>query len=151
LYTQPLEEKTPPPSDGQGRDTGLLEKALAREQKTNESLATAFDKADEVVTRLKEAIATGQEKQLDVSALEDALKELNGQISAARAAHDRAARLLATPAGFGKDGLVIDRQLALETVGKIHRAQQVARQLLGDSIKDALKAVREYRQDNAVE
>jgi len=103
------------------------------------------------VIRLEVAIAAGQEKKQDISALEDALKELKKQISAAHVAHDQAAGLLAHPAGFDKDGAVTDHQLALETVRKIHQIQQEARHQIGDSIKDALKAVREFRQDNPAE
>ena len=149
--TQLLDQPTTPPTGGQDQGTGLLEKALEREQKINENLVKILDKSDKVVTRLEEAIATGQEKKQDVSALKDALKELKKQISTAHDAHDQAAGLLAHPAGFDKDGVVTDRQLALETVRKIHQVQQEARHQIGDSIKDALKAVREFRQDNPAE
>ena len=149
--TQLLDQPTPPPTGGQNQGTGLLEKALEREQKINENLVKILDKSDKVVTRLEEAIATGQEKKQDVSALKDALKELKKQISTAHDAHDQAAGLLAHPTGFDKDGVVTDRQLALETVRKIHQVQQEARHQIGDSIKDALKAVREFRQDNPAE
>jgi hypothetical protein len=149
--TLPLMESTPPPAGDQARGTGMLEKALVREQKFNDNLTRVIEKADQVVTRLEEVIATGQEQKRDVSALETALKKLNKQISAARAAHDQAAGLLEKPAGFSRDGMVTDRQLALETVREIHRIQQTARQQISDSIKDALKAVREYQQDNPVD
>jgi len=149
--TWPFVESTPPPTGDQAWGTGMLEKVLEREQKFNENLAGILDKADKAVTRLEEAIAAGKEEKRDVSALEDALVELTGQIGAARIAHDQAASLLAHPAGFDKAGAVTDRQLALETVREIHQIQQDARQQIGDSIKDALNAVRNYRQDNPAE
>jgi hypothetical protein len=148
INTLPLMESTPPPAGDQAKGTGILEKALVGERKINDGLARVLGKADKVVTRLEEAINNGRENKRDVSALETALKELNKQIGAAHAAHDQAAVLLENPAGFSKDGTVTDRQLALETVREIHRIQQDARQQIGGSIKDTLKAVREYHQDN---
>jgi small-conductance mechanosensitive channel len=148
LNTLPLLESTPPPTGGQAWGSGLLEKALEREQKINENLVKVLDKADKVATRLEETIATGQEEKRDVSALENALKELKKQLSAVRVAHDQAAGLLAQPAGFNRGGAVTDRQLALKTVREIHQVQQDARQQIGNSIKDTLNAVREYRRNN---
>lgn len=146
--TQPFVESTPPPTGDQAWGTGLLEKALVREQKLNENLVKILDKSEKIATRLEEAITAGQEKKQDVSYLEEALKELKKQIIAARVAQDQAAGLLAQPAGFSKYGTVIDRQLALKTVREVHRIQQDTRRLIGDSIKDALNAARKYRQDN---
>jgi hypothetical protein len=149
--TRPFEESTPPPTGDQAWGTGMLEKALKREQKFNENLTGILEKADKAVTRLEGAIDTGKEEKRDVSALENALVELTGQIGAARIAHDQAASLLAHPAGFDKAGAVTDRQLALETVREIHQIQQNARQQICDSIKDAINAMRDYRQDNPAE
>lgn len=149
--TRPLVESTPPPTGDQAWGTGMLEKALEREQKFNENLARTLDKADKAVTRLEGAIATGREDKRDVSALEDALEALTEQIASARIACDQAASLLAHPAGFDKAGAVSDRQLALETVREIHQMHQDARQQIGDSIKDALNAMRDYCQDNPAE
>jgi hypothetical protein len=146
--TQPSVESTPPPTGDQAWGTGLLEKALVREQKINENLVKILDKSEKIATRLEESITAGQEKKQDVSFLEEALKELKKQIIAARVAQDQVAGLLAQPAGFSKDGAVTDPQLALQTVREVHRIQQDAHRLIGDSIKDALNAARKYRQDN---
>jgi hypothetical protein len=148
LATPLPDEWTPPQNQGEGWGPGLLEKALRREQNANENLSTLLDKSDKAVIRLEEAIAKGQENNKDVSALEDALEELNSQIIAARADHDRAADLLENSAGFNKDGQVTNRKVALETVKEIRQIQQELRKSIGDALKDALKAIREYCQDN---
>jgi hypothetical protein len=142
------DEWTPPQDQGEGWGSVLLEKALRREQNANENLSKLLDKSDKAVIRLEEAIAKGQENNQDVSALEDALEKLNSQIIAARADHDRSVDLLANPAGFDKDGQVTNRKVALETVKEIHQIQQDLRISIGNALKDALKTIREYYQDN---
>jgi hypothetical protein len=148
ISTPLFDQPNTPPTGSQGPGTGLLGKALEREKKINRNLANTLDKTDNVVTRLEEAITTGQEKKRDVSALVDALKKFKEQISTARVAQNQAAGLLAHPAGFNQDGTVTDRDLAFKTIREIHQVQQDIRRQIGDSIKDALKAVREYHQDN---
>jgi hypothetical protein len=146
-----LDEGTPPQKDGEGRGAGLLEKALQFEQKANERYSTLLEKADQALTRLEEAIANGKDDNRDVSALEDVLEELSGQITAARAAHEHAAGLLAQPPGFDENDQITDRTTAFETVKKIRQLHQEIRKLIGDSLKDALRAVREFRQARPVD
>ena len=95
----------------------------------------------------KQVITNGKTNNRDVPALEDMLKELKEQIVKARAVHERAASLLTDPAGFDEDGQVTDRKIALETVKEIRHLQQETRKLIGDSIRDAFQAIREFRQD----
>ncbi len=75
----------------------MLERALRRELKINESLSTLLNKADETVIRLEEAISKGQANDRDVSILENELEKLTGQLIIARAAHDRAAESAGKP------------------------------------------------------
>jgi hypothetical protein len=143
------DEETPPISIREGGKAGMLEKALRREIKINESLSTLLGKADEAVIRLEEAITQGQANDRDVSALENELEKLTGQLIIARTLHDRAADLLVNPAGFDANGQVINREIALESIKKIHQVQQDIRQALGISLWDALRSLRDYHRDNS--
>ena len=145
------DEVTPPVSEGEGRGAGWFEKALQRELKVNLNLTSLLGKADKAATRLKEAIAKGQANDWDVSDLEKELEKLTGQLVKARASHARAAELLANPAGFDKNGQVINQEVALESVKEIHQLQQEVRRLLGNTIRGALEAIRGYCQDNSIE
>jgi hypothetical protein len=143
------DEETPPISVREGREAGLLEKALRREMKINKSLSTLLKKADAAVIRLEEAITQGQANDRDVSALENELEKLTGQLIIARTAHERAADLLLNPAGFDANGQVINREIALESIKKIHQIQQEVRQAIGISLRDALRSLRDYHRDNS--
>ncbi|GEM_PF-5693114 len=151
VSTPQRDQPVPPPTGTRDPGTQLLEKSLARERKVNENLAKSIDKTDKLVTRLEEAIASGQENDRDVSALVAGLKALNQRINAAHIALDRAAGLLAHPAGFNQDGTVADRALATRTIREIHQIQQDVRRQIGAAAKDALQTVRDYQRDNAAD
>ena len=150
IATMPVTDEEPPTlNDRGGRGDSMLERALRREVKINESLSTLLKKADETVIRLKGAISKGQANNRDVSMLENELEKLNGQLIIARAAHDRAAKLLSNPAGFDADGKVINREVAIESIQKIHQVQQDVRQTIGDALRNALRAFRDQCQDES--
>jgi len=154
LYTQAspvTDEVTPPVSENEGRGAGWLEKALLSELKVNLNLSSLLGKADKAVTRLEDAITKGQANDWDVTNLENELEKLTGQLIKARAAHARAAELLADPAGFDEDGQTINRDVARESVKEIHQLQQEVRQLLGNSLRGALEAIRGFCQDNSID
>jgi hypothetical protein len=142
------DEGNPPLPETTGRGINLLEKALRREQMVNENLSTLLEKADKAIIKLEETISKGQATGRDTAALEDALEELKDKVEEGRIDLDRAAGLLERPAGFDNDGRVIDRETALETIKEIHQLQQGIRRLLADSLKDALKAVHQYHQND---
>jgi hypothetical protein len=142
------DEQAPTGDAGEGLRVGTLEKALKRERQVHENLTALLVKADKSAIRLEEAITTGQANDRDVSELQDALEELTTQITAARAAHAQVADLLKNPKGFNHDGQVVDRQVALDTIKQIHLVQQDIRQLLGNSLRDTMQAIRDYCQEN---
>jgi hypothetical protein len=144
----PHDEQTPTGDAGEGWKAGMLEKALKRERQVHENLTALLVKADKSVNRLEEAITTGQANDREVSDLQDALEKLTTQIAAARTAHAQVADLLKNPKGFNHDGQVVDRQVALDTIKQIHLVQQDIRQLLGNSLRETMQAIRDYCQDN---
>jgi len=145
------QEAAPTAPGNEGRGSAFLEKTLKREQKVNDNLVSLFDKADKVFTKLQDAIQNGKTNGKDVSAFEYALEELNNQITSARAAHDKAASLLNSHAGFDDTGKVTNAKLAVQTIREVGKYQREARHLIGDSVKDALSAIRECRQGNQAE
>ncbi|MGB8252273.1 MAG: hypothetical protein WCF08_03600 [Anaerolineaceae bacterium] len=146
----PSQEGTPTTPINKGKGSALLEKALQREQKVNANLVGLFEKADKAISKLQDAIQNGKTNGKDVKTLKEALDEINNQITSARVAHDKAAGLLNRPAGFDDTGKVTDAKLAVGTIREIGEYQREARHLIGDSIKDAVRAIREFRQDNQV-
>ena len=147
----PNQEDNPIPQGVGGRGVAFLEKALQREQKASENLLNLFEKADKLITNLEDAIENGEANGKDVSAVEDTLAELNSQLASARSAHDEAASLLTSHAGFDDSGKVTDGKSALATIRMVGKHQREVRRLIGDSLKDALRAIRECRQDNQAE
>ncbi len=147
----PNQAGNPIPEGDGNRGVAFLEKALQREQKASENLVNLFDRADKLIAKLEDAIKNGKANDKDVSALEDVLDELNDQLASARSAHAMAANLLKSHAGFNKDGKVTDGKSALETIREVGKLQREARHLIGDTLKNALQAIRECRQDNWAE
>lgn len=147
----PRQEDIPPVLENEGKGTAFLEKMLQREQKMNENQTNLFDKADDVIAKLESAIEKGKTNGKDVSAIEDALEEINDQIMAARAAHDKATSLLNNHTGFDDSGKVTDVELARDTIREAGRNLREAHRMIGASIRDAMKAIRECRRDNRTE
>ena len=93
-----------------------LEKLLQRERTALEKQQTRLDRTDENITRTQNLIEKAKAKGLDTSSLEAALVTYQGRLPAVLQHHDKAASLLANPAGFDVNGKVIDRKEAIKTL-----------------------------------
>jgi hypothetical protein len=144
-------ESRPPTSGVSKVENALLERAFQREQIINRQLVNFLEKADSSLSRFDEAIANGETNKVDVSALIDARNILEDKITSAKANQLEAAKLLDEHPGFDSSGSVTNPKLALETIRSVSRIHKEARQMIGESIKNAYKAMREYHSDNSIE
>lgn len=93
---------------------------------------------------IDEAKAKGQ----DTSALEAALANLKTAIGAAQSAHDQAASLLASHAGFDGSGKVTDLEQARETLHAIAETLHDGREAMREAGHDFKEAMHEFRRAN---
>ena len=139
------DEATPP---APGHRVEALEKAYQRELawlaiQTNH-LADAATIAARVQTFIDKAKGEGK----DTSALEAALSAFKSQVAVAQAAHDTAAGILATHAGFDDSGHVTDQAQAIETVRQARQSLQDAHLALRGAMADLRLAIRTWRSAN---
>ena len=134
------EAQTPPPPVKESKPTDLvqqalkpekLEKVFTAEQKMLERQGNLFDKFDKGITKVEAAIAKLKEKGKDPARLEALLAKFKEQYGKARSAHDKAAGILKTHAGFDSAGKMTDAGQAKTTVKDAGASLREARQILG--------------------
>jgi hypothetical protein len=139
----------PPQANGEkagGRIDARLARAYARTQELfgmqGERLSGAGERADKIQSLIDTAKANGQ----DTSAVEAALASFKTSVATAQAAHDTAANLLSTHAGFDDKGKVTDREQARQTLQSVREAMRQAHDALDagrQTLRQALQAWRE--------
>ena len=93
-----------------------LELFYARELLVADRQAEALSRAGGAITRVEDLITRLQSEGFDTADLETALAAYRSGIAAAQSAHDEAAAILSTHAGFDGDGHVTNLAQALDTV-----------------------------------
>jgi hypothetical protein len=139
---------TPPVAYAGGRVDERLARLYDREQHWLDLQADNLEHANEAVTRAQERVAGLKSQGKDTAALEAALAAIKQQIAAAQTAHDGAASILASHAGFGDGGKVIDREQARQTVTGAGDALRDAQLALKQARLDLLKALHDWRKAN---
>ncbi len=139
----------PPQARGEkagGRIDELLAKAYARAQdmfaKQGERLSGASERAAKIQDLIDAAKANGQ----NTSAVEAALASFKTSVATAQAAHDTAANLLSTHAGFDDKGKVTDREQAKQTLQSVREAMRQARDALVQGRQTLGEALRAWRE-----
>jgi hypothetical protein len=122
-----------------------LELFYAREQLAADRQAEALRRAGEAVTRVEALIARFQGEGFDTADLETALAAYRTGIAAAQSAHDEAAAILNTHAGFDADGHVTDFAQALDTVRTAGQSLREAHLKLRTANLDLRQALRAWR------
>jgi len=139
-------EGTPEPSGE--RDGRRLELAFKKLNRWLEAQAKHLERASNGQPKLQELIERAKANGKDVSALEAALAAFNASVAEAQAAHDEAAAILSSHAGFDANGKVIDKELAKQTLESAGEALKEAHQILREAEKTLKQAVREWMKAN---
>ncbi len=122
-----------------------LTKAFQAEQAFLARQATNLDNTANVVTKVQDLISKAKARSVDTSALEAALAVFQAQVGEARSAHDTAAGILSTHAGFNPDGSVSDPAEARQTVQDARKSLQSAAIILKQAGNDLHTAVKNWR------
>jgi hypothetical protein len=131
-----LEEDTQPPADQQ-RGARIIERRFKLEQRRYEGQGKAFEKSAELLEKAQEIIDRAAENDLDTSAAQAALENLEEAVDAVQPVYAQAGDLIAAHAGFDADGKVADVVTAAETVEQIHKLLDQVR----DDVHDEREAL----------
>ncbi len=144
------DEGTPTPQTAADRkDRGAaLERIFAREQEALTKQAGALSKADQIAGKVQTMIDNLKSKGIDVGRLQGALNAFEGRVAKAQGFHDQAAGILGAHAGFGPNGEVIDRALAVQTVKDAGSALRDCHRTLSDAGRDLRAVIREWRENH---
>ena len=145
---QRAEAQAAQPSQPAPQATGgspLLTKAFQAEQAFLARQATNLDNTTNLVAKIQDLIDRAKARSLDASALEAALSAFQARVSEARSAHDTAAEILSTHAGFNADGSVSDPAEARQTVQDARKSLQSAATIMKQAANDLHTAVRNWR------
>ncbi len=121
-----------------------LELFYARELLAADRQGEALRRAGEAMTRVEELIARLQGEGFDTADLETALAAYHSGIAAAQSAHDEAASILNTHAGFDANGKVTDFAQALDTVRTAGQSLREAHLKLRTANLDLRQALRAW-------
>lgn len=123
-----------------------LELFYARELLVSDRQAEALGRAGEAITRVEGLIARLQGEGFDTADLETALAAYRSGIAAAQSAHDEAAAVLSTHAGFDADGHVTNLAQALDTVRTAGQSLREAHLKLRTANLDLRQALRAWHE-----
>jgi len=133
----------------QPRGAAVVERILARlyerEQAWLKAQANHLERAGQVADKAQQLLDAAKEKGKDVVALEQALAAFRAGLAESQAAHDQAASILGSHAGFDASGQVTDRQAARQTVVQARRSLAEAHRILVKAVRDLRQAVRDWR------
>jgi small-conductance mechanosensitive channel len=144
----PPSPTTPAGQASPARQAERIEQAYQRALKALDAQAKRLAGAGDRVQKLAEHIAGLKSQGKDTTALEEALAEFKTVLKDAHTTHDTAASMLKTHPGFDANGKVTDLQQARETVRASDQLLSEVHRDLRPSIRDLLRAVREYLRDN---
>ena len=125
-----------------------LENALRRAKNAAQEQQKRFEIADRVVAKTTELINELKQDGKDTAALEAALAAYVRAIAEARALHEKAVAILASPAGFDANGKVVNPQQAAETIRAAEQALRDAHRKLVAASAEFRKATRPHLGEN---
>lgn len=133
------------PGDG---NNPRLEKLLQRERTALEKQQMRLDRTDENITKIQNLIEKAKARGLDTRLLEAALATYQDRLPAVQQHHDKAASLLANPAGFDVNGKVIDRKEAIKTLWAAGSELRRAHLKITEATLDLRAALRAFLEAN---
>lgn len=138
---------TPPAPDPtrQAERDGRLKDWYQREQTWLSTQQDHLNRLNEQAAKAQQWIDDLKSQGQDTSELEAALGTFNSQIATATAAHNTAADILGTHAGFDTDGNVTDPEQARQTLVSTRQSLADAHRLILQARHDFLEAVRNFR------
>lgn len=137
---------TPPAQpDAQGRNNAL-EKLYQRELKWLAEQKEQLTKANNLLGKAQDFIDKQKAKGKDVTLLEKALEKVKQQVAKAQTAHDEAAKILNTHAGFA-NGKVTDRAQARQTVAQAQKSLREAHRILANVTAEVRRVLNHFRDD----
>ncbi len=124
-----------------------LERAYQRELEELGAQQSRLDAANSLAAEVQAWIDKLSGEGVDTTIPAAALSTFQSEIAATQSAYDAASDILTTGAGFDADGLVTDRDLALETVTSARQSLLEAEQTLKQAVEDLQTAIREFRSE----
>jgi hypothetical protein len=135
-------------SDPEDGKNPRLEKLLRGERTALEKQGERQERTAENITKVETLIEKAKAKGIDTSALEAALTTYQERRVSFREYHDKAASLLANPAGFDANGKVTDRKEALQTLRQAGEALRRAHLEITEASLDLREVVRDFVKAN---
>jgi hypothetical protein len=140
------QQGTTTPGTNQNKDqnnvqgAARLQRLFQQEKRVQAVQTQTLERADKVSQRVSTWIEElrGQ----------GALTPFKASVATAPGFHEQAAGLITSHPGFDADGKVIDLALARQTVKDIRDLQVQFRQTIRPALRELIKTVREYRQNN---
>lgn len=143
MRAEAAEPQAPPTPDGQWLELLFDRVSLAAENQGNR-----IEYSKEIAAECQVWIDSLEAEGQDVSALEAALDEFKAQIAEAEGSHNAAVEALATHAGFGEAGDVIDARQARETIHTAASNLRQAHLTLTQATLDFRIVIRDWRQEH---
>ena len=136
------------PVDAQARGIARLEKLYQAELKTLDRQGKWVDRTEKIIAWVNKAIDRFLGKGKNVDPLRAALDKFKAGVDQSKAKHDSAAAILALHKGFGEDGKVTDRALALDTVKTAGQDLREAARTYRQAFVALRKSVLQFIRDN---
>jgi hypothetical protein len=122
-----------------------LTKAFQAEQAILTRQETNLDGTGTLVIKIQSLIDQAKTKNLDITALENALASFQTRIDEARSAHTTASGILSTHAGFNADGSVTDPTAARQTVLDARQSLRQAASIMDQAVRDLRSSITAWR------
>ncbi len=130
-----------------------LEEIWARSQRVYDRQGFLLSLTNGLIAKVQNLIDRAEAKGWDTSAIQTALNAFDSVIPAANAAHLPGAAIIASHDGFNLEGMVTDRNAAIETVKSLVQVLKYTRTVMngtGLALRDALKTFRDAHPSNQV-
>ncbi|HAE58718.1 MAG TPA: hypothetical protein DCG54_04220 [Anaerolineae bacterium] len=133
LAASPEQDQQPPDQRG----ARIVERRFKLEQRRYEGQGKVFDKSADLLEKAQDIIDRAAENDLDTSAAQSALENLEEAIEAVKPTYAQAGDLIDNHAGFDAGGKATDIETAAETVEKTHKLLDQVR----DDVHDEREAL----------
>jgi hypothetical protein len=133
-------------TEAEGDGNPRLEKLLQREKTALEKQGERLERTAQVISRTEALIENVKSKGQDASILEEALKTYQDRLVSVRGHHEKAAQILAHPAGFDQSGKVTERKeafMTLRTAGEELRRFHLEITEAALDLRDAVRSFKE--------
>ncbi len=125
-----------------------LEYAWARLVRGYEFQGNLLDKGEAFAERVQTLIDRANERGLDTSAVQAALDAFEAALKDAHQSHQQANGIVQAHKGFDKDGKVVDREKAVESVKELGQALREFNGIMSGPFKALREAIREFFENN---